>query len=258
MAGRPRKRAREAAPVSVPTPFGTSARPVLELDNDGNVVGATDPVTGEPVPVPASFAELAVGVHGATSVPTHTEPTNDREYLAQWWRDRVEAIEASGAERRAAIAVAADQGHPSALFERQARVFGALGIPIDVAAMLLEVTQTDFGLYYGRAYTVGSAEAIMPVAQNLLRIAMSSNDRVAVKAAVEVMNRRGGEEWRPPAQKLEVSDDRTKRDNVIDSRSLSYDDRRALEAIIRRSVGRGGEIAQTGVAGEIGDESECA
>jgi hypothetical protein len=164
-------------------------------------------------------------------------PADDRAALSQWWRDQVADIERAGDERRSLLATAGE--HPSPIFARQAKVFGALGIPRDVVAVLLEMSQPEMEMYYGTEYAIGSAEVVSQVAANLLRIATSTNDRVAVKAAIEVMNRRGGEEWRPPAQKLEVTDDRKGRGNVVDTSNMTYDDRQLMREILLRTMGKG-------------------
>ncbi len=181
---------------------------------------------------------------------------DDRETLAAWWRSQVAEIERAGAERRQLLATAGE--HPSPIFARQAKVFGALGIPRDVVAVLLEMSQPEMEMYYGTEYAIGSAEVVSQVAANLLRIATSTNDRVAVKAAIEVMNRRGGEEWRPPAQKLEIEDSRKAKGNLIDSSKLSWDDRQALRAIIQNATGRAAVTVNGGVVPQIESEAGSA
>ena len=228
MAGRPRKRAAEAA-----------ADPDTDL-----------------------LAHVLAQVNGASipELPAAAPPTNDRRMLEQWWRDQFGHIERTTAARRELFAGVTE--HPFPTFARQAKMFGAFGMPRDIAALLLEMSESEFQLHYGTEYTIGSAEMFMQVSQNFMRIALSSNDRVAVKAATEYLNRRGGEEWRPPAQKIEVDDSRKTRGNLIDSKSLSYEDRQALRAIIERSIGRhvDGEAVRAGLAppDEPGEEVEEA
>jgi hypothetical protein len=206
MAGRPKRRAKLEAEAAK---------------------AASDPWAGAPDQWAAS----------APVDPWVTPPESDREFLDQWWRSQVAEIERAGAERRELLATAGE--HPSPIFARQAKTFGALGIPRDVVAVLLEMSQPEMEMYYGNEYAAGSAEVVSQVAANLLRIATSTNDRVAVKAAIEVMNRRGGEEWRPPAQKLEVTDDRKGRGNVVDTSNMTYDDRQLMREILLRTMGKG-------------------
>jgi hypothetical protein len=221
MPGRPKSRARRAAEEA------ERAMAALAQVSDGGIE-----TTWERVP---------------DAAPT---PAEDRETLAAWWRSQVAEIERAGAERRELLATAGE--HPSPIFARQAKTFGALGIPRDVVAVLLEMSQPEMEMYYGAEYAIGSAEVVSQVAANLLRIATSTNDRVAVKAAIEVMNRRGGEEWRPPAQKLEVTDDRKGRGNVIDSSQLTYEQRQMLRQIIVSATGRAGVVPQIEAEGEEG------
>lgn len=201
--------------------------------------------------------------HGTQRAPAVTvdepaAPKDDREQLSDWWRNQVELIERTSAERADLLRDAGE--HPNPIFARQAKVFGALGIPRDVVAVLLGISEGELSLHYGNEYAVGSAEVVSQVAANLLRIATSQNDRVAVKAAIEVMNRRGGEEWRPPAQKLEIDDSRKAKGNLIDSSKLSYEERQQLRAIVERAVGRrvdgeavGGVVPQ--IESEEGEEA---
>lgn len=217
MAGRPKRRARQAQ----------MERPSFMIDESGNFVGDGPPTVVEPAPA-------------APEMPAPPKKS-DREVLDEWWRDQMGAILESIETRRAVLSEAEE--HPSEIFARQALAFGAMGIPRDVVAGLLEISEADLVRYYGSSYEAGRAHVVASVAQNMLRMAMSGNDRVAVKAATEVLNRLGGEEWRPPAQKLEIDDSRKSSKNVIDSRQLSYEDRQALRAIIERSVGTRVEAA---------------
>jgi hypothetical protein len=224
MSGRPRKRAAETA-------LADAADPDL-------LAHVMAQVSGEAADLPP----------GLPTFDDPARPQNDRQMLEHWWREQFSHIERTTAERQELFAGITE--HPFPTFARQAKMFGAFGMPRDVAALLLEMSEGEFALHYGAEYTIGSAEMFMAVSQNFMRIALSSNDRVAVKAATEFLNRRGGEEWRPPAQKIEVDDSRKTKGNLIDSKSLSYDDRQALKAIIERSVGRRieGEVVRAGLA----------
>lgn len=148
-----------------------------------------------------------------------------RDLTADWWRSTVADLDRAARERGEALSKGAD-----AALRSQARVFGALGVPTDVAAALMGMTEAKFIAQHSGDYGVGDAAMIGQVSANLLRIATSTNDRYAVKAAVEVMNRRGGEKWRPPAQKIEVSRPQPK--NLIDSSRLTAEERESLRAII--------------------------
>jgi hypothetical protein len=159
-------------------------------------------------------------------------PPTDRELVSVWWREQVADLKRAAKGRGETVAKGAD-----AVLESQARVFGALGVPEDVAAALMGVGEVRFKAEYAGEYAVGSAAMVGQVAANLLRIATSTNDRVAVKAAVEIMRSRGGEPWRPPTQKLEISRPAPKA-NVIDSSKLTVEERAALRAIIMAASAR--------------------
>ena len=160
----------------------------------------------------------------------------DRRSLAEWFRDQVAALEQDHQERMDELAQAGE--HPSPLFAGQVRRFSAIGMPPDVLAYMLGISEATLHEHYEAECRVGEGMFLAPVFANLYRIATSGNDRVAVKAATEIANRRGGEPWRPPAQKLEIDDDRKKSTKgIIDSSKLSWEEREQLRAIIERQIG---------------------
>jgi len=165
--------------------------------------------------------------------PNLTDPPKEptaKDLTADWWRRQVKDLERVARERGDGIETGND-----AVLESQARVFGAMGVPTDVAAALMGMSEGQFAAQYAEAYGVGSAAMIAQVSANFLRIATEGSDRYAVKACIEIMNRRGGEPWRPPAQKIEVTRPGPKA-NLIDSSRLSYEDRMALRGILERAV----------------------
>jgi hypothetical protein len=229
VAGKPRRRARRAA------------------EEAERVQGLLEQISGGPANETAP--EDMPWVSGI-----RPDPALDREYLERWWREHMAAMELATAARRELLGAVSE--HPSAIFARQARVFGALGMPRDMAAVLLEISEAQFASCYGNEYAVGSAGVLQQVSANMLRIAMSTNDRVAVKAATEFLNRRGGEEWRPPAQKLEIDDSRKAKGKVIDSSQLTWEQRQMLRDIIVSATGRRieGDVVATGVVPQIESE----
>jgi hypothetical protein len=200
----------------------------------------------EPVPVASSGRDVP-----PVAVPVATQPTDlleqslrtERALTALWWRDQVAELDRAAKERGESL-----KGSEAQL-RGQARVFGALGMPSDVAAALMGVNEGTFRAQYGDAYAVGSATMLAQVAANYLRIATSTNDRYAVKACGDIMNRRGGEPWRQPAQKLEVSRP-SARANLIDSSKLTFEERVALRSIIMAATAREGMAALENDSGE--------
>lgn len=164
-------------------------------------------------------------------------PPTDSELTAIWWREQVADLDRAAKSRGDSMRSGDDAAHAS-----QARVFGALGVPTDVAAALMGMSDGQFQAQYAEDYGVGSAAIIARVSANLLRIATSTNDRYAVKAAVEIMNRRGGEPWRPPAQKIEVTRPGPKA-NLIDSSKLTVEERQQLRELLMAAASREGAPA---------------
>lgn len=217
MAGRPKARAKRAAELA-------------------ELMAALGGETTAPAATRQSEA-AADDVPGGPDVLVKSDPVkkSDRELMAAWWREQVEEIWRTNAEREERLRSAGE--HPNEVFAAEAMAFGAKGAPKEVAAVLLAMPVEEFERWYGREYAIGEAEMVYQVGANLLRIGASTNDRYAVKAAAEVMNRRGGESWRPPAQKLEVTRPEPKA-RLIDSSKLTPQERGALRAIMLRAVSR--------------------
>jgi len=215
MAGRPRSRAALAA---------------LEAERAAAALANGD------APQPDTFS-TPVRTSVANPAPSIYDRTYDRALLAEWWREHVAEIERTGAERREMLA--STGAHSNLIYAKFVKVFGMQGLPSDLIATLLEMSEADLQSYYGAEYLAGSAEVMSLVTANVIRMATSGNDRVAAKVAVEYLNRRGGEEWRAPAQKLEVSDDRKPKAGVIDSSALTWQQRAQLREIILSATGKG-------------------
>lgn len=209
-------------------------------------------------------AARLVGIDPATLDLPPTAPTSrsevvretqqvDRRSIAEWWRDQIAACEQEHEERAAELSQA--DGHPSPIYAAQVRRFAAIGMPPDVLSFMLGISEALLMQHYETECRIGEGMFLAPVFANLFRIATSGNDRVAVKAAIEIANRRGGEPWKPPAQKLEISDDR-KKARIIPAAALSYDDRQQLRALIERHTRQPALEAEVVERGGIAAETE--
>jgi hypothetical protein len=158
-------------------------------------------------------------------------PPDEREQLANWWRRRMDQIEGEHAERIELLRTVGE--HPSPVFSKQVRMLGALGMPRTLAAKLLGLSAHTLQTHYGEEYDIGAADVIASVAANMIRIGTSTSDPANAKVGMDILSRRGGQEWRPPAQKLEVETE-VKERNVIDSSRLTYEERAQLREMITR------------------------
>lgn len=170
-------------------------------------------------------------------IPVAT-PESEREHLTAWFRQRLEQSEREHEERVQTLRTVGE--HPSPIFAKQARMFGMLGLPRDLSAKMLQLSPHMFDVHYEEDYKLGTAEVISSVAANAIRIGTSTTDPAAAKTAMDILARRGGVEWKPPAQQVKMEDDRQPPRNVIDSSKLTYEDRQQLKAMIER-VQNGGE-----------------
>jgi hypothetical protein len=159
-------------------------------------------------------------------------PQDEREILANWWRKRMDQIEREHQERIELLRTVGE--HPSPVFAKQVRMLGALGMPKALAGKLLGLSAHTLQTHYGEEYDIGAADVIASVAANMIRIGSSPTDPANAKVGMDILSRRGGQEWRPPAQKLEVADDRETPKNVIDSSRLTYEERQSLREMITR------------------------
>jgi hypothetical protein len=166
-------------------------------------------------------------------VPAPEVPQGTREQLGAWMSQKFAEIEAA---HQARIELIRNGGeHPMPVFQQMARQFGALGMPKTLTAKMMGMSTANLATYYGEDYDLGAAEVISMVAANMIRIGTSTTDPNASKVGMAILDRRGGDEWVPPAQKIVTSDDR-KQPPLIDSSKLSFQDRRALEEILMRAA----------------------
>jgi hypothetical protein len=164
-------------------------------------------------------------------------PPDEREQLANWWRKRMDQIEREHEERIELLRTVGE--HPSPVFAKQVRMLGALGMPKTLAGKLLGLSAHTLQTHYGEEYDIGAADVIASVAANMIRIGTSTNDPANAKVGMDILSRRGGQEWRPPAQKVEMETE-VKDKSVIDSSKLSFEERQQLRLMIER-VQSGGE-----------------
>ena len=169
-----------------------------------------------------------------------------REALAVWMKEQFERIEEEHLRRVEILRTVGE--HPSPVFSGMVKKFGALGIPKALCAKLMGVSAVIIENYYQDDYDIGAAEILSSVAANMVRIGTSTTDPNAAKVGMDILARRGGNEWKPPSQKLEVADDRDKVP-VIDSSKLTFEDRQQLRQIVERAMARSadGEAESTGV-----------
>lgn len=169
----------------------------------------------------------------------------ERQALTVWWSERVAQMERDHKERVKLLRTVGE--HPSPIFAHQVRMFGGLGMSRILVARILGISIRELEIYYGDEYELGDAEVVGSVASNMIRIATSLTDPAAAKVGMDFLSRRGGQLWRPPAQKLEVLDDREKPKNTIDSSKLTYEQRQQLRLMIEHvQSGEPGEPIQPG------------
>lgn len=175
-------------------------------------------------------------------------PADDRERLTAWMRERLEIAEQLHQERIELLRTHGE--HPSPVFAKIVRFDGSLGMPKNLVARQLGLTTHQLELHYGEDYEIGAAEILRAVSANALRIATSTTHPDAARVAMQVLDRRGGEEWRPPAQKLEVKTQEAP--PLIDSSKLTFEEREQMRVMLTRIANEGAQ--SEGVPNESGQE----
>lgn len=176
-----------------------------------------------------------------TGMPTVTDSVGgDREALSAWMRERFELIETAHAERVQLLRTAGE--HPSPLFAGQVKRCGMLGIPKSMVAKMLGIAAATVTTHYETDYDLGAAEMIGAIAGNMARIATSVTDPAASKVGLAWLERRGGDEWRPPSQKIELKSDDAP--PVIDTSQWTAEDRQQLRLVMERAMERAGAGAE--------------
>jgi hypothetical protein len=175
----------------------------------------------------------------------------DTSQLSDFWKKRLEEMDADY-QRRLAL-VQAITRHPSDLVAREVKTFGFLGLPKRMTAAVLWMDEKALEMHYADDYLMGEAEMISRVSENMVRIATSDHPQ-AGKVGMDILARRGGNEWRPPAQKIKLEDDRDLGKNVIDSSKLTPDQRQQLREMIEGALEREGAVV--GDEGLLGSDQE--
>lgn len=157
----------------------------------------------------------------------------ERERLSLWFKEQIDYIQRESDARIEILRTVGE--HPSPIMARFVRLDGQLGLEKSIVARRLGLSVRMLEECYGEDYELGKADVVSSVAANMIRIGQSQTDPAAAKVGMDILSRRGGQEWRPAAQKLEVNDDRNK-PPVIDSSALTYEDRQALRAIVTRAL----------------------
>ena len=181
--------------------------------------------------------------------PNDYEPES-RELVSSWMHERIQALEAAYEERIQVLRTVGE--HPSPLFAELVKRHAYAGLDKRLIAKMLCCTTHILDTFYENEMDVGSGQLIYEAGMNLARMATSPTDPNNAKAAIEVLNRRGGETWKPPAQK--IISETTNAPPVIDSSKLSFEERQQLRAMLERIAN--GDPADEGVLIEGKTEGE--
>jgi hypothetical protein len=164
-------------------------------------------------------------------------PDNQREAISLWMKDRFEIIEREHQSRIELLRTAGE--HPSPIFASMVKRFGGIGLPKSLSAKMLGISVSTLTTHYADDYDLGAAEIISSVAANMLRIATSQTDPAASKVGMAVLDRRGGDEWKPPTKRIEM-DNNPNKAPIIDSSKLTFEERAQLRIMLTR-IANGGE-----------------
>jgi hypothetical protein len=158
---------------------------------------------------------------------------DEREALSLWMKERISEIENQHQQRVEILRTVGE--HPSPIFAAMVKQHAYAGLPESLIAKLMCCSVSTLKSYYADELDLGRAELIHSVGMNMARIATSVTDPNNAKVGMEILGRRGGEEWRPPAQKIDMKT-QDAGPPVLDSSALSYEDRQLLREIMQRAI----------------------
>ena len=161
----------------------------------------------------------------------------ERETMSAWMKKTIQELEQAHQER---IEILRNGGeHPIPIFQRIVRQMGVRGLPKTVCAKMLGMSAASMLTHYGDDYELGKAEIMSRVADNMNRIATSHTDPNNAKVGMELLTKRGGEEYKPPAQKLKM--ERDDLPPIINSDNLTPEEREQLRNLMVKAIERQGE-----------------
>ncbi len=120
---------------------------------------------------------------------------------------------------------------PSEFSRRQVREMVGTGLLDGDIARCMQITEKQLTHYYQPELARGSPEKILHVARTMYSIATDPLNKGCVEAAKYWLERRGGEQWRKPPDRVE-NEVRVQERPVIDSSKLSAEQRAQLKEIL--------------------------
>jgi hypothetical protein len=161
-----------------------------------------------------------------------TDP--QREALSNWMREKITDMENYHAQREEILRTVGE--HPSPLMGKFIRTFAGLHMPMKYIASLCSTTPNTIEKYYQEELTLGRAEVVAMVATNAVRIATSVTDPSASKVALSILDRMGGDDWKPPTKRVEMGE--IEKPRVLDTSKLTYEQRAQLREIMLSMAGQ--------------------
>lgn len=166
--------------------------------------------------------------------PLERLPEREREEMAVWVKSRIEEIDRKHLERIERLREGGE--HPTPYHQKQVRLFSMMGVEEKHIARMLQLTHRELMTHYEEDLEIGYVEGIVTMSATLHKIGSDPYHKDAAKVALEWLSRRGGDQWKPPAQKHEVETSNKKEGRIIDSSNLSYEDRQKLREILMRNL----------------------
>jgi hypothetical protein len=162
---------------------------------------------------------------------------SERELLAMWFKERMDLVRREYEERIEILRTVGE--HPSPIFANMVREHAVLGLEPKYIATLLCCSPSTVVTYYQTELDEGKAHAVVAISKNMMRIATSLTDPNNAKVGMQLLERRGGEEFKPATKKVEF-EDTTRQTPVIDSSKLTYEERQQMRAMLVR-IANGGD-----------------
>jgi hypothetical protein len=168
--------------------------------------------------------------------PRDLEPIMNatRENMVVWMKQRIEEIRIATDERIEALRNGGE--HPSPIFQKMVHQYALMGLEEKYIAKMLFISHQQLIRYYEEDIKLGYAEGIVTMGTTLYAIGSDPTHKDAAKVALEWLSRRGGEEWKPPTNRVEAEIKNKDERRIINSDELTREQRDQLRDMINQHI----------------------
>ncbi len=161
----------------------------------------------------------------------------EREALSVWFKDQLNTVQRDYEDRIKVLRTVGE--HPSPVFADMVRNFGATGLSKAATARMMNVSVTTITTHYASDYELGQAQMVNLVGKNYVRIGLSQDPfmvATTAKVAGTILEKFGGQDWKPATKRLEVEDTTKNQPPLMDTSNMSAADRQIIREVLERQL----------------------